>query len=539
MKSINNYMTKILEETLLTNDFTFGFELEAIVSGYSSVLDSVRDYFDSDDYDMDDADSDSTEVLKDYFDSFLYGQFNSHRTNKNISGDSRVHDDSSVQHNDADTDGFTFEYSSPVLKANPENFARVIHLLKQMKKDGIYTNNTCGFHHHIKFNGMTPQDLVWIYCNLATDAGIYEQITKFKDYDFYDDHFASFRDIDELGVALINRDFEKALEYITNEKYRAFRIHPQGTLEWRGPRDFLNGDNFDDIVDFYKLFNILIRRIKLYMDSKTLIDTTISKKELFDEFKKLYDDPQWSEIVNDSEEDSKSVKKFLYKFSINQYLIFKIMKNPEFSKFFAKIFSYYNYRTQILNDIKKSVDYRFYKPDELHRIMQYIKELYKNMSGMDTFHMFHELSTYRLSKYAFSEKELKEMLESINKPSQYINTLMSLCEEKIYIDDKNVIYNKLKSMIKGHPEYTSAFVYSLENWSNSIKLILDDSQLADLILTCIKECDKQFTVYALNSLRNLFGNVIKEYLPDEWNNFLHDLYKNKVINENSYEIFKV
>lgn len=526
---INNYMTKILEETLLTNEFTFGFELEAIVHEDNNIA-SEDSWVNGND--------DTEDDIKDYLDSFLYGEFNSHHTNKNISGDSRVHDDSSVQHNDVDVNGFTFEYSSPILKANPENFARVIHLLKQMKKDGIYTNNTCGFHHHIKFNGMTPQDLVWIYCNLATDAGIYDQITKFKDYDFYDDHFASFRDIDNLGSALINRDFEKALEYINNEKYRAFRIHPQGTLEWRGPRDFLNGDNLNDIVDFYKLFNILIRRIKLYVDSKTLIDTTITKKELFDEFAKLTDDPQWTDIVNDSNKESKSVEKFLYKFSIRQYLIFKIMKNPEFSKFFAKIFSYYIYRTKILGYLKDFVDYKFYKPDDLHKIMQYIKGLYKNIS-MDTFHMFHELSLYRLSKYVFSERELQEMLDGINKPSEYINTLMSLLTEKLYVADKETVYNKLNSMLKSHPEYASAFIYSLENWNTNIKLILDDSQLAKLIMVCIKVCSRDFTVYALNALRNLFGNVIKEYLPDEWNNFLYNLCKNKVIHENSYKIFKV
>jgi hypothetical protein len=95
-------MTKILEETLLTNEFTFGFELEAIVHEDNNIV-SEDSWVNGND--------DTEDDIKDYLDSFLYGEFNKHRTNRNISGDSNVHYDSSLQVEELGDDGYSFEYS--------------------------------------------------------------------------------------------------------------------------------------------------------------------------------------------------------------------------------------------------------------------------------------------------------------------------------------------------------------------------------------------------------------------------------------------
>ena len=527
-------MTKILEETLLTRDFTFGFELEGIVDNNSSLFDEWRSdnaenyYHEDEGYEIDDYEMNDM-AIKDYLDGYLYGQFNNHKRNNNINNDSSVHNDSSVQRNDEDYDGYEFEYSSPVLQAVPENFARVVHMLRCMRDDGIYTNSSCGFHHHIRFSGMTPADLVWIYCNLATDAEAYELFSTFKSYEFSDEHYASFRDIDNLGEALVQKDFVRAFDYINNEKYRAFRLHPQGTLEWRGPRNFLNKKNIDEIVDFYKLFNLLIKRIKMYMDSKTLKDTTITRKELFDEFGKISVDVkngEWSDIVEDDTRTPKSIDKLLYRMRTNQYLILKIMKIPELDRFFRKIFSTYNYRRLILEMIERDViDYKFYKPQEISQIMDYLKSIYKEMYEMTPYHIFLELDRYRLVKYAFSEKELNDILEHLNTVNDYINMAISLLNQKIDILTKDKIYDKIVKILQNTETHYSvmSILYTLSNVSFSIQSILTEDKLFDIIKICLNklyEMNKSEPMRdALNIISNNFQNYIQKN-KEEWNSLV-------------------
>ena len=38
---------------------------------------------------------------------------------------------------------------------------------------------------------------------------------------------------------------------MSEEKMRLLRNHPQGTIEWRGPRNFLNKQNVNDIKTFF------------------------------------------------------------------------------------------------------------------------------------------------------------------------------------------------------------------------------------------------------------------------------------------------
>ena len=161
---------QLLSERLLRSEFTFGFELEAIVQSGSSLFDDTYEVFaNTDDYDDDDFKDELKTQIGEYLDNFLDG-WKSHKYNKKIHGKSKTHGDSSIViGEDDDDDDFTFEYSSPVLEAVPDNFNRVITLLDSLKKKGIYTNESCGFHHHIKFGSMDYRDLVWVYVNLACD----------------------------------------------------------------------------------------------------------------------------------------------------------------------------------------------------------------------------------------------------------------------------------------------------------------------------------------------------------------------------------
>ena len=534
-------MTKILEETLLTNEFTFGFELEAIVHEDNNIV-SEDSWVNGND--------DTEDDIKDYLDSFLYGSFNNHRTNKNISGESDVHYDGSLQVEEYGDDGFSFEYSSPVLKATPENFARVIHMLKQMKKDGIYTNRTCGFHHHIKFNDMSLKDLIWVYCNLATDADIYETIKFFKNYKFEDSHYASFRELDNLGEALINKDFVRALEYINEEKYRAFRIHPQGTLEWRGPRDFLESQNLEDITDFYKLFNILINRIKRYVDSNTLADTTITKKELFDEFTKAVEsgeavDSLWDDVLNNSKYEpvkSKSVERLLYKMNTNQYFIFEIMKNPKLDSFFKKCMEDYRTRETVFGYIRDDINQRFYKPEQIHKIMSYIKEVLGSMRYKDPFSNFSDLSRSGLARYAYSGKELKELLDNANNTNSYLNSLYDMVMSRLYLPQGKEVYNHLKKILQEvEPELLSGNIVTIISKCSYMEDILftmiTNEDLADVIIFGINRMIDEnhiFSVAANTASKNLKSVLLSR--KNEWNALMKKGAQKNLIPDGDYLI---
>lgn len=531
-------MTKILNETLLTNEFTFGFELEAIVSEDSDIV-SEDSWVGGNDSTEDD--------IQYYLDTQLYSSYGKHRYNSKVKGESRIHQDSSVQVEELGDEGYPFEYSSPILPANPDNFARVIRLLKEMGKDGIYTNSSCGFHHHLAFNGMTPSDMVWIYCNLATDSEAYQMFSKFKVFEFEDEEYASFDDITELGDALMRKDFPTAFDYITISKYRAFRLHPQGTIEWRGPRNFLNNKNIDYIKDFYILFNQLIRKFKKYMDNKTLEDTTITKKELFDEFNKYNEmrgkDPNWSYLVGTKK--SKGMEKLLNKFSTNPYIILKIMDTPDLDKFFRKVMENYSNRTIILSNLRRNIEDKFLKPDEISRMAKYIKSVYDGIPDITKANAHHELSVYGLDKYCYTGKDLLELLDEKKNISEFMNFAMMLVREKIYDVDKDEIYNKIKNTMLAANDVGTAlfgvsynFMYTASSANNKIFTILTEEQLADLTILCFKklynyavETDSfSPSGRAPNAMFELcqsilphFKSVIQKYRLNDWNTLVKNM----------------
>ena len=74
---------QLLSERLLRSEFTFGFELEAIVQSGSSLFDDTYEVFaNTDDYDDDDFKSELQTQIGEYLDNFLDG-WKSHKYNKN------------------------------------------------------------------------------------------------------------------------------------------------------------------------------------------------------------------------------------------------------------------------------------------------------------------------------------------------------------------------------------------------------------------------------------------------------------------------
>lgn len=203
---------EMLLEKKLTTDFTMGFELEAIWNGWERHED-IESFFD---------------------DEFVPG------------GD--VHDDESLLSDDeSDT---TFEYSSPVLPVNLATFNKIIDFYYNYYGEKFYVNDSCGYHHHISYPGITADDVVWIMSKLSLDENMKNKLKRFKQYDF-ETGWSKTEYLENLKSAVENFDFNNIIKYCNTAKYSLINVHSQKTLEWRGPRGFLSGGDTQTIKEFY------------------------------------------------------------------------------------------------------------------------------------------------------------------------------------------------------------------------------------------------------------------------------------------------
>ena len=214
----------------LLRDFTIGFELEGTYDRYNT----------------------NREELTNKLDSLLGG--------KGV-----MHSDGSLR---AASGYLTFEYSSPVIQYTPKNIKMVLNCLDKLPELHVVINRTCGFHTHISFKGITRGDICWFMASsVANDT--YKNFLKMGRTCFYKQPYASAHFLNEakeyLNGGYMNR-FAQTI--VTNDKYRSMRIHPQGTLEWRGPRTFLNSNTHKKNVLFLKKLHSLILEINNSLDTE-------------------------------------------------------------------------------------------------------------------------------------------------------------------------------------------------------------------------------------------------------------------------------
>ena len=222
---------------MLRNSFKFGFELEAFAS--------MGDYYDEEYRDeccnyLNDCDD---ERLRDFYDNITYF----FKRKYDLKG--FTHYDGSVKNFN---DGYNgFEWSSPILEFNPTNLLKVKKLLLGLNDNEIYINETCGFHTHFSYDGINDGDAAWILLYIATNPYAYLTFTEFEykldllptNVHFYNERYANKEYLNKIAEYFEKRDYESMITYLCDDKYRVLRIHPQGTLEWRGPREFLYSRN--------------------------------------------------------------------------------------------------------------------------------------------------------------------------------------------------------------------------------------------------------------------------------------------------------
>ena len=163
-----------------------------------------------------------------------------------------------------------FEYSTAPIEFTPKNMQKVMKWLESLPSLGVFTNTTCSLHTHISYNGINQNDLAWslFYMILEEKIDNFLYFWKDKRTKFSNKRYATTYFIERIrGNAWHDGNLDNLLQTLfSNEKYRAFRLHPQGTLEWRGPRTFLNRPSKKKTVAYFQELRDLLKTINESFD---------------------------------------------------------------------------------------------------------------------------------------------------------------------------------------------------------------------------------------------------------------------------------
>lgn len=300
-------MSKLLE-TLLHSEFKFGFELEAYMG--KNVIDDYLEH-DDDEYFSDEYYDEDT--FDGYGDQQQFGL--PHVNFSNLESDLMDYFAEYFGNNieidfDSSLDDLRggFEFPTPVMTFTPLNIQKSIKFLYEIMngKYEIYTDKSCGFHVHLSFPNMSAEDMAWIICNIAINDDIRKHFEKFKDsynidYDFIT-KYSSNDYLNDIKNSFLKNDWKTLSENLSSQKFRLIRLHPQKTLEWRGPRNFLNKNNLQIIKDFFKHLYIIVSDISTIMDSKYI--SNISRDNFFKLVSLENVEENINKVFNDSIYDS-------------------------------------------------------------------------------------------------------------------------------------------------------------------------------------------------------------------------------------------
>jgi len=266
----------IYTEEYLMSQFTFGFEFEGFSfsdEDYINYQKLVQKYFDSEDFKKD-----KSVVSKGYNlgDDSSIDPFEE-RPCRTCDGEQQITcpdcngdgtDDDGEECDNCNGSGWvncpdcedvtTHELASPAFKFTPKNIEKAIQFLTEAFAF-THTNKSCSLHIHIGFPEKLfkiDENRVWVMFCLANDTKKVSEISNFHEFELFDEHYAPidylFRINEHMKRLQSNMDLVTLVNYVfTNRKFLAFGQHSQGTLEWRGPRGFLDEKVFGTVRDFF------------------------------------------------------------------------------------------------------------------------------------------------------------------------------------------------------------------------------------------------------------------------------------------------
>lgn len=275
MRSI---LEELYTEQYLASEFTFGFEFEFLAD--------------------EDDEEDVWRIIHRYFPEDKEKDFQ---------------DDGSIESDDYDNNSRGYEWPSPPMNVTIENIKRTINMFRELNKKRLYViNDTCGFHVHIgypKYNN-PYQTSIWLIINLILDKQKFSEMLMFRNLMFFssgyakvkalkelrdefEDNLLTLRDSDDIEEAEKNGNFPIKTKqdylnliseyFIESNKFELLNMHSQGTLEWRGPRNFIDDDSLVKgfFVDKFFRFILWITNI-LNSTSITVDNIVITRKEIED-----------------------------------------------------------------------------------------------------------------------------------------------------------------------------------------------------------------------------------------------------------------
>ena len=416
----------------LLNQFYFGFELEGTYN-YSAI--------------------DRYQLTKEF--------------NKRLNGQGDMHGDGSLR---ADYGYDTFEYSSPVIQFTPKNLKMVLDFFDSLPSLNVKINRTCGLHTHISFEGINKENISWAIASMVADES-YKDFLKFNKTNFFNRTYASYRYL-ENAKHYLDRNYISTFSdtLVDNDKYRVFRIHPQGTLEWRGPRTFLNVNNHKKNVLYIKKLTALIKRIN---DSLDMVEVNGLKRDDFIR----------------ASLPSFRVLEFVEKTKTNNYakLYSRIVNNPE-----------------ILNHLKDDVLDKFlsnytFSPRTLLDSMSDNKFVIKNINVLGQ--LLNHFNITNLSKfinldlvknnmdYLGQRNSLTPLFKHLLANPQYndevLKFMMKQAIENFGLSSiRTFTYNAMVEMIKYNPE-----VFKIASSKNLVELF-GQAKAGELLLTYLRKINK-------------------------------------------------
>lgn len=373
------------------NNFTFGFELEGGFDRTCTESSSVRTLLD--------------EMLG---------------VDGNMHGDGSLHFNNPYQ---------PFEYSSGVLALTPSNLNRMLKCLDSLPANHILVNRSCGFHVHFSYNGVTKLDATWAVFALIV-SGNFRKFLKLGRTNLFKEQWAATKYAKDSQTCFERGDYQRAInEIILNEKYRCFHIHPQGTIEWRGPRTFLNVNKHSKNISFIKkLYEFAIELNKMahlteingYTKSQFIIDSERNLNRLSFRTRDKLNVESLSKLFNKIGGDNKNIINNLpLKFFVNLKNNWDSLKNNRDTYQENKLFE--QMHTFIFGDNYKIQNVHFY-------------ETFINIISTDTIIKKIDLETFKKCVGVFGKAKLLTKMFCILLENQHYNkpVLEYLLKEIMY-----------------------------------------------------------------------------------------------------------
>jgi hypothetical protein len=251
------FKKRLLEYT--SGEFKFGWELEGCVREGTM-------------WDMHQVQKVPDMILKDYHDTFKPDKPTSWVNDTTIYPDKR--------------EDATFELKSSILPVDPGTFQKVSNwLYKIMQEYDFYINDSCGFHIHISWPNISPVDIYWVTCHIALDQKLFDKMIKFQEVAFESTGMANADFMRNIRAVFETQNKDNIwpvlIKNYSGDKMRNIRNHPQGTFEWRGPRQFIYPGDIDTIKKMFTLTYSLIQDINRILENTDSLNNIISREEFY------------------------------------------------------------------------------------------------------------------------------------------------------------------------------------------------------------------------------------------------------------------